>query len=58
MIRDMHEIAIKVITKKFDEFIGECLDESGQPKMPSRKSLYRARGYLPFNSKNTLIKKE
>lgn len=38
---------IKTISARFSDFIGECMDENGQPKAPSKQALMRARGYLP-----------
>lgn len=48
-------LTIATITKSFDEFVGECM-EDGEPKAPAKKSLMRARGYLPAWCKNTLVK--
>lgn len=41
------EMAIKKLSKAFDEFIGSCLDADGKPKAPDYKAMMKARGYLP-----------
>lgn len=50
------EIAIRVLSTHFDEFITSCMDEHGKPKAPMHKDLAKARGYLPAHCKNAYIK--
>lgn len=58
MEQTIHEIAIRKLTEKFDEFVGECMSSNGKPKPPSMKAMYGARGCLPHWCKNTIVKKK
>jgi hypothetical protein len=49
-------IALKCLTEAFDRFIGECMDENGKPKEPSRQALMKARACLPPSARHTLTK--
>lgn len=48
------ETALRVMTRKLDDLIGECMDENGKPKAPTMRALMTARGYLPPDFKNAL----
>ena len=41
------QLALKILTEKFDAFIFACMDENGNPKTPTRRELAVARGCLP-----------
>lgn len=47
---------IDVITNNFNEFVAECVDENGQPKVPSKKALMKARSMLPERCSMSLSK--
>lgn len=49
---DITEHALRILTKHFDTFIGECMDENGKPKAPSTKALMQARACLPAQYAN------
>ncbi len=49
-------VALRKMTQAFDAFIGECIDDHGQPKQPSLQSVMRARGLLPPYCKHALRK--
>jgi hypothetical protein len=53
---DIDALAIHVLTKAFDTFIGECMDADGNAKAPTRKALMRARAALPAGYRHTLVK--
>lgn len=58
MSDEILRIAIGKLSKVLNDFIGECMDEDGSPKVPSRKALMKARGYLPFSCSHSLAKKK
>jgi hypothetical protein len=41
------EAALKALTRRFDEFVGQCMDDAGKPRAPSPKALAQARACLP-----------
>lgn len=55
--KEIYESAIKQLTIVLDDLIGECLDENNKPKAPSARGLNSARGCLPIQYKNSLVKK-
>jgi hypothetical protein len=48
--------AIRAMLRELDEFVGDCMDEQGNPKAPSKKALMLARSILPPGYKHTLTK--
>jgi len=50
------ELAYSKIEKEFNDFVGHCMDEDGKPKIPDRKMLMKARGFLSKKCTNTLEK--
>jgi hypothetical protein len=50
----MLEIALKVLSARFDEFVGSCLDANGNVVAPAKKDVMRARACLPPGSKHAL----
>jgi len=52
------KIAIDKLTDQFNTLIGECIDENGNPKAPSNKSLAIARACLPLRCSNSYKLKE
>lgn len=52
------EHALAVMTRAFDDFIGACMDEAGNPKAPDRRELMKARGYLPPKCTNSFPAKK
>jgi len=58
MPEEILRIAVKRLSKVFNEFIGECMNEDGSPKAPSQKALIKARGYLPPHCKHSLTRKK
>ena len=51
------EIALKVLSTRFDEFVSACLDAEGKPAAPARKDVMRARACLPPYCKYALTNK-
>lgn len=52
-------IAIKCLTKEFDEFISCCIDEHGKPKAPNMGELMKAKGSIPsVGYNNGFVKKD
>jgi len=51
------ELALRKLSKAFDEFISECT-ENGKPKQPSMQALMKAKGYLPQYCENAFRKKK
>ena len=51
------ELALLKISEAFDEFVGACTDDRGQPKQPDINHLMKAKGYLPPYCKNAFSKK-
>ena len=47
---------IHTLTWELASFVGECMDEEGKPKAPSKKALIDARKLLPAAYPHTLIK--
>jgi hypothetical protein len=58
MSNDILLIAIKSLSEEFDRFIGECLNEDGSIKLPSKQAIMRAKGCLPDYCKHSYKKKE
>jgi hypothetical protein len=50
----MLEIALKVLSARFDEFVGSCLDANGNVVAPAKKDVMRARACLPPGSNHAL----
>lgn len=48
------EMALKAVSARFDEFIGNCLDANGNIVAPAKKDLMRARACLPPGCKHSL----
>ena len=51
-------VIIETLTACIDRFVGECIDDKGEPKAPSRKALMRARAALPERFTHSLIRKK
>lgn len=51
------ETALRKLSLAFDEFIGECVDESGHAIQPSSRALAQAKACLPEYCKNSFKKK-
>ena len=49
--------AVLVLSHALDNFVGACIDESGQAKAPDRTALMKARPMLPPACKHALTKK-
>ena len=49
--------AVLVLSRALDNFVGECIDESGQAKAPDRAALVKVRAMLPPACKHALTKK-
>jgi len=49
-------ISIQKLTENLNELISECIDDNGKLKQPSHKAIMRARGCLPKQYSNSLIK--
>ena len=49
---------IKQLTIILNDFVGECIDDKGNPKEPSKKALNKVRGYIPFTFSNSIVKKK
>lgn len=49
--------SLKALTEEFDDFIGSCTDENGQPKAPAIGDLMKAKACLPNGYKNAFKKK-
>ena len=47
------ELSITNLSEAFDEFIGACLDESGNPRQPTIQALMKAKAYLPTYCRNS-----
>lgn len=41
------QVALRVLSSAFDDFLRKCVDDSGNPKTPSARDIAKARGYLP-----------
>lgn len=54
---EFNRISLLAVTRRFDEFIGKCMDEQGKPKAPAAGELAQARACLPINYKNSFIPK-
>jgi hypothetical protein len=50
-------LALRKLSEAFDRFVGACLDESGNPRMPSQQDIAKARAYLPPYCKHAYTKK-
>jgi len=47
------ELAVKGLTRRLDELVGDCLNADGTIKAPTKKTLMRARAALPHGYKNS-----
>lgn len=57
-MKEVYEQIIKNLTKTLDNFVGQCLNEDGTIKAPTKQNIYYVRGCLPIWCKNTLVKKK
>ena len=53
----MLEESLRFLSHALDNFVGACIDESGQAKAPDRAALMKARAMLPPACKHALTKK-
>ena len=53
---DVKIVAIHVVTKALNDLVGACFDENGKQKLPDRRALMKAKGYLPNEYSNSYNK--
>lgn len=41
------ELSLRFMSEAFNDFVTECMSDEGEPKMPTKQALMKARGFLP-----------
>jgi len=54
---DLMKHAVRLLTQQLDDLVGDCLDESGNLKAPSKKVIMKSKRCLPSWCKNTFEEK-
>ena len=50
------ELAVAVVSRALDDFVGACTDADGKPRAPDRNAVMRARAMLPPACRHALKK--